>query len=57
MDGLALPAQTAEDPEVENATFNTWKASHFISNVLAFSPQGQFDEVEMMVLKILILRI
>ena len=42
VDGLALAVQTAEDPEVENATFNTWKASHFISNVLAFSPQGQF---------------
>ena len=50
VDGLALPAQTAEDPEVENATYNSWKASHFISNVLAFSPQGQFscddDDVE-----------
>ena len=50
VDGLALPAQTAEDPEVENATYNSWKASHFISNVLAFSLQGQFscddDDVE-----------
>jgi hypothetical protein len=47
VDGLALPAQTAEDLEVENATYNTWKASHFISNILAFSPKGQFNQASM----------
>jgi len=39
---LTLAAQTADDPEIENATYNSWKASHLVSNVLAFSPQGQF---------------
>ena len=40
IDGLALPVQEADDPEVENAMYNGWKASHFISNVIAFSPLG-----------------
>ena len=38
IDGLSLPCQEADDPEVENATYNGWKSSHFISNVLVFSP-------------------
>ncbi|KAG0697412.1 hypothetical protein DFH29DRAFT_1003720 [Suillus ampliporus] len=38
--GLSLPCQEADDPEVENATYNGWKSSHFISNVMVFSPQG-----------------
>jgi hypothetical protein len=43
IDGLTLPVQEASNPEVENATYNrwkSWKSSHFISNVLAFSPHG-----------------
>ncbi|KAG2047512.1 hypothetical protein BDR06DRAFT_985145 [Suillus hirtellus] len=40
IDGLSLPYQEADDPEVENATYNRWKSSHFISNVLVFSPRG-----------------
>lgn len=43
IDGLSLPCQEADDPEVENATYNGWKSSHFISNVLVFSPQGEFE--------------
>jgi hypothetical protein len=42
IDGLSLPCQEADDPEVENATYNGWKSSHFISNVLVFSPRGRF---------------
>ena len=42
IDGLSLPCQEADDPEVENATYNGWKSSHFISNVLIFSPRGEF---------------
>jgi hypothetical protein len=38
IDGLSLPCQEADDPEVENAIYNGWKSSHFISNVLVFSP-------------------
>jgi hypothetical protein len=55
VDGLALPAQTAEDPEAENATYNSWKASHFISNVLAFL--RKVSSVVMMMLKILMFNI
>ncbi|KAG2068255.1 hypothetical protein BDR04DRAFT_1129300 [Suillus decipiens] len=33
IDGLSLPCQEADDPEVKNATYNGWKSSHFISNV------------------------
>lgn len=40
VDGLNLIAQTADDPEIENATYNAWKEDHFISNVFAFSPKG-----------------
>jgi hypothetical protein len=43
MDGLELAAQTADEPEPKNATFNSWKASHFVSNVLMFSLQGQYN--------------
>jgi hypothetical protein len=42
IDGLALLIQVAEDPEVENATYNGWKSSHFISNVIVFSPRGKW---------------
>ncbi|TFK50298.1 hypothetical protein OE88DRAFT_1808659, partial [Heliocybe sulcata] len=39
-DGLGLAVQEADDAEAENATYNGWKSSHFINNILAFSPQG-----------------
>ena len=41
IDGLALVAQEADDPEVENATYNGWKSGHTINNVLVFSPRGK----------------
>ncbi|KAF7368888.1 hypothetical protein MVEN_00214600 [Mycena venus] len=31
LDGLNLPVQTAEDEEMENATYNGWLCEHFIS--------------------------
>jgi hypothetical protein len=40
LDGLNLPVQTAEDEEMENATYNGWLCEHFISSVLCFSPEG-----------------
>ena len=40
IDGLNLPVQTAEDEEMENATYNGWLCEHFISSVLVFSPEG-----------------
>lgn len=42
IDGLSLVSQTSDDPEIENATFNGWKTSHCINNVLVFSPEGVF---------------
>ncbi|KAG2076690.1 hypothetical protein BDR04DRAFT_1125703 [Suillus decipiens] len=39
IDGLSLPCQEADDPEVENATYNGWKSSHFISNK---TPDGYY---------------
>ncbi|KAJ7325461.1 hypothetical protein DFH08DRAFT_817138 [Mycena albidolilacea] len=32
LDGLNLPVQTAEDEEMENATYNGWLCEHFISS-------------------------
>jgi hypothetical protein len=40
IDGLNLPLQTSSDDDMENATYNGWKADHFISSVLVFAPQG-----------------
>lgn len=40
IDGVGLPVQAADDPEVENATYNGWKSEHFVNNILAFSPKG-----------------
>jgi hypothetical protein len=41
IDGLNLPVQTADDPEIENSTYNGWLCEHFISCVLVFSPKGK----------------
>jgi hypothetical protein len=40
IDGLNLPVQTSADEEIENATYNGWLHSHFVSSVLAFSTSG-----------------
>ncbi|KAG6917546.1 hypothetical protein DXG01_002183 [Tephrocybe rancida] len=40
IDGLKLPVQTSADEDIENATYNGWLSEHFISSVLAFSPEG-----------------
>ncbi|KAG5649327.1 hypothetical protein H0H81_004598 [Sphagnurus paluster] len=40
LDGLSLTAETSDDPEMENATYNGWKSGHCINNVIEFSPQG-----------------
>ena len=41
VDGLNLPTQTSEDPEIENATYNGWLSEHYISSVIVFSPRGE----------------
>jgi hypothetical protein len=40
IDGLNLPCQVSSDVEVENATYNGWLHSHFISSVIVFSSKG-----------------
>lgn len=40
IDGLNLPCQVSRDVEVENATYNGWLHSHFISSVIVFSAKG-----------------
>jgi hypothetical protein len=40
IDGLNLPVQTSGDEEIENATYNGWKSSHFVSSVLVYAPDG-----------------
>jgi len=43
IDGLNLPTQTSDDPEIENTTYNGWLSEHFISSVLAFSSEGRLQ--------------
>jgi hypothetical protein len=38
IDGLNLMVETADDIDVENATYNGWLFEHFISSVLVFAP-------------------
>lgn len=40
IDGLNCPIATADDTELENASYNGWLHSHVCSNVFVFSPQG-----------------
>lgn len=40
IDGLSLTVQESADEELENATYNGWKSSHCINNVIIFSPEG-----------------
>ena len=42
VDGLNLPCQVSSDVETENATYNGWLHSHFISSVIVFSSKGVF---------------
>ena len=43
IDGLNLPTQTSDDPDIENATYNGWLSEHYISSVIVFSPQGTYQ--------------
>ncbi|PPQ95855.1 hypothetical protein CVT26_015594 [Gymnopilus dilepis] len=45
IDGLNLPVQTSEDPDIEDATYNGWLSEHFISSVIVFSPLGVILDV------------
>lgn len=40
VDGLNLLVQESTDAEIENATYNGWTATHNISSILVFSPEG-----------------
>ena len=40
IDGLNLPCQVSSNIETENATYNGWLHSHFISSVIVFSSKG-----------------
>ncbi|KAF8214811.1 hypothetical protein K438DRAFT_1562472, partial [Mycena galopus ATCC 62051] len=42
IDGLNVPVQTADDPEIETSTYNGWLCERFVSCVLAFSPKGLY---------------
>jgi len=40
LDGLKLPVQVSSDSRIENAMYNGWLHSHFISNIFVFLPTG-----------------
>ena len=40
IDGLNLPCQVSGNIEMENATYNGWLHSHFVSSVIVFSSKG-----------------
>lgn len=40
IDGLNLLLQESADAEIENATYNGWTATHNVSSILVFSPEG-----------------
>jgi hypothetical protein len=42
IDGLNVPVQTTDDPEIENSTYNRWLCELFVSSVLVFSPKGLY---------------
>ncbi|KIY48681.1 hypothetical protein FISHEDRAFT_42869 [Fistulina hepatica ATCC 64428] len=41
MDGLNVPVQASADEDIENATYNGWLHSHFVSLVIAFASTGE----------------
>lgn len=41
LDGLKVPVGVADDPEVENANYNGWLHSHFVSSIFMFSSEGR----------------
>src|SRR5882724_6501747 len=41
IDGLNCPIATADDIELENASYNGWLHAHICSNVFVFSPCGK----------------
>ena len=43
LDGLKLPVEKSLDSRTENIMYNGWLHSHFVSNVLAFSPTGMYS--------------
>ena len=40
IDGLNLMVETADDVDMENATYNGWLSEHFVSSVIVFAPDG-----------------
>ena len=42
IDGLKLPVEESSDQDIENAMYNGWLHDHYISNILAFGPDGAY---------------
>ncbi|PCH44177.1 hypothetical protein WOLCODRAFT_133109 [Wolfiporia cocos MD-104 SS10] len=40
-DGLNLAVQVSVDEDIQNATYNGWLHSHFVSNIIAWAPLGE----------------
>ncbi len=50
VDGLNLLVQESMDVEIENATYNGWMATHNISSILVFLPEGvSFGEFSVLI--------
>ena len=43
IDGLKLPVEESSDQDIENAMYNGWLHDHYISNILAFAPDGAYS--------------
>jgi hypothetical protein len=40
MDGLKLYLEKPDDEDIQNIYYNGWKCDHYVTNVLAFAPDG-----------------
>ena len=42
VDGLKIPTGESGDAVWENAMYNGWTRDHYVSNVFAYAPNGDF---------------
>ncbi len=47
INGLNLLLQESADAEIENATYNGWTATHNVSSILVFSPEGLLQRFDL----------
>ena len=40
VDGLNLPVNVHQDEKIQNAYYNGWTCSHYVSNIFCFAPDG-----------------